>query len=95
MRILIRKRKTETVIVKHEFLRIRGPHEAMTAWCGQCGRDARLMPPEDAAIVMGVTAREIYRRLEVGQVHFTESIRGCLLICMNSVSQGPDSVNVY
>jgi hypothetical protein len=87
MGILIRRRKTETVSVTHEFLRIRGPQKAMTAWCEQCARETKLMAPEDAAILMGVSAREIYRRLEVGHIHFTELARGELLICLNSVVQ--------
>lgn len=57
----------------------------MTSWCRQCGHDTRLLPPEDAAILTGVSPREIYRRLEVGQVHFTESNVGRLLICLSSV----------
>jgi hypothetical protein len=57
----------------------------MTAWCEQCGHDTKLMPPEDAALLTGVSAREIYRRLEVGHIHFTELARGGLLICLNSV----------
>jgi hypothetical protein len=59
----------------------------MTAWCRQCRHDTNLMPPEDAAIVTGVSAREIYRRLEIGGIHFTELSMGNLLICLNSVTE--------
>jgi hypothetical protein len=86
MRILIRRRKTETVTVKYEFLRSCGPQEAVTAWCTQCGHDTRLMPPEDVALLTGVSAREIYRRVEVGVIHFTELAKGGLLVCLNSVA---------
>ena len=83
MGILIRRRKTETVTITHEYLRIRGSQEVMTAWCEQCARETKLLSPEDAAILMGVSAREIYRRLEVGHIHFTELPKGSLLICLN------------
>jgi uncharacterized OB-fold protein len=85
MGILIRRRKTETVTITHEFLRISGPQKAMTAWCEQCARETKLMPPEDAAIRMGMSVRAIYRRLEIGDIHFTELPKGSLLICLNSV----------
>jgi hypothetical protein len=42
--------------------------------------------PEQAAILTGISAREIYRRLEIGRIHFTETSLGSLLICLNSVA---------
>jgi hypothetical protein len=85
MGILIRRRKTESVTITHEFLRIRVAHKAMTAWCEQCGHDTKLMPPEDAALLTGVSAREIYRGVEIGSIHFTELAGGGLLICLTSI----------
>jgi hypothetical protein len=86
MGILIRRRKTESVTITHEFLRIRRLPGAITAWCEQCGRETKLMPAEDAAVLMGISAREIYRRLEIGNIHFTELSMGTLLICVHSMT---------
>lgn len=49
------------------------------------------MPPEDTAILMGMSVREIYRRLEIGDIHFTELFMGHLLICLNSVTEMPET----
>jgi hypothetical protein len=36
-------------------------------------------------MLAGVSAREIYRRVEIGRIHFTELSMGSLLICLNSI----------
>jgi hypothetical protein len=90
MGILIRRRKTETVTITHEFLKIHGRHEAPTAWCQQCSQETKLVLPEQAAILTGISAREIYRRLEIGRIHFIETSMGSLLICLNSVGSSVD-----
>jgi hypothetical protein len=33
------------------------------------------------------SAREKYRRVELGNIHFEEESRGSLLICLNSIDQ--------
>ena len=43
------------------------------------------MAPEDVSTLIRISAREIYRRLEIGEIHFTELPKGSLLICLNSV----------
>ena len=40
-----------------------------------------MLVPEKAARLIGVTPREIYRRIEQGSLHFVESENGSLLIC--------------
>lgn len=86
MSIFVRRRKTETTTITQEFVRIRRPPAAITAWCRQCGDETKLLPPEEAAYLAGVSAREIYRRVEVGRVHFAELSRGSLLVCLNSIN---------
>ena len=85
MGILIRRRKKETLKITHEFVRILGPREVVTSWCNECLNATELLPPEDVAILMGVSAREIYRRVEIGDVHFTELSGSTLLICLSSI----------
>jgi excisionase family DNA binding protein len=41
---------------------------------------------EEAATVSGSTEREICRRVEEGEIHFTETGRGRLLICSDSLA---------
>jgi len=43
-----------------------------------------MLTPEDAARLMNLTPRTIYRWVEARRVHFTESEDGNLLICLAS-----------
>jgi hypothetical protein len=92
MGILIRRRKTETVSVTYEFVRLTGQKKAITTWCDQCANETKLLPPEDVVLLTGVSARALYRAVEVGDVHFMELTKGNLLICVNSVAH-PVSVD--
>lgn len=87
MGILIRRRKTETVTITHEFVRLHRFNEATTGWCRDCANETKLLPPEAAAILTGLSTRELYRNIEIGKVHFTEFSRDGLLICLNSIFQ--------
>lgn len=79
------KRRTETTIEAHEFWVARRPREPSAAWCGECATDAVMLPPEDAARLTNVTPRMIYRWVEAGRIHFTETGGGGLLVCLASM----------
>jgi hypothetical protein len=44
-----------------------------------------MITPEEAKELANTSAREIYRWVETGQVHFTESPDGSLLLCPHSI----------
>ena len=87
MGILIRRRKSETVTITHEFLRVHVSSEAITTWCARCEDETKLLSPEDTAILTGLSVRDLYREAEIGRIHFKEFSNGSLLICLNSVSE--------
>ena len=64
-------------------IRTRG--QAVSAWCRECGEQVQMVGPEQAALVGQTTTRAIYRRVEAGEIHFTETARGELLICPQSM----------
>jgi len=41
--------------------------------------------PDDAASLVRVKPRAIYRKLEAGDLHFVEDSSGAVWICMNSL----------
>ena len=61
----------------------RGP--ARRAWCADCGAQVQMLWPEEAAALAGVSSRTVYALVEAGQLHFTETADGWLLICPNSL----------
>jgi len=46
-----------------------------------------MVPPNDAALIAGTDARSIFRAVESGEIHFTESENGALLICKQSLDR--------
>lgn len=79
------KRRTETLIEAHEVWVIRRARKSSQEWCGQCPNQSLMLTPEEAARLMKVTARTIYRWVETGRVHFQEMDAGSLLICLASL----------
>ncbi|MDQ3586540.1 MAG: hypothetical protein M3407_12285 [Acidobacteriota bacterium] len=78
---MAKKRRSETTIELHEVLMIRRTAGLSINWCAECAAEVEMLTPEEAAATAGVGARIIYRRIEAGQLHFTETPDGRLLIC--------------
>ena len=67
------------------------PPRRVPTWCGECGGEAPLLTPEEASLAMGVGTRAIYRLVEAGLIHFTETADGLLLVCPSKVKErSPD-----
>jgi hypothetical protein len=54
--------------------------------CDECGATVRILTPEQAGMVAGLDARAIYRLIESGKLHFTETPAGSLFVCCNSLA---------
>ena len=50
-----------------------------------------MVTPDEAAQLWQVSTRTIYRRIETGRLHFTETERGFSLICLQSLESNGDS----
>ena len=64
---------------------VSGPRKVLS-WCATCGAEAEMVPVDEAAILRRVDSRTIFRWVEAEQVHASETARGLLLICLNSLS---------
>ncbi len=82
-----RIRRTQTTVETHELVTLRCSMADMELHCPACGRRVRMLPPEEAAALSGVSLRTLYRRLESGELHFSETPRGQVYICARSISQ--------
>ena len=80
-----RKRKTEIVVERDQVLVIRRLDRQEPRWCAECGGQAQLVNIDEGAALIGISARAIFRRVETGQVHFTETETGALFVCVNSL----------
>jgi hypothetical protein len=78
------KRKTEINLEVEEAIAIR-TRRSLLAYCPQCQRQMRMVAADDAALVAHCSAREIYRLVENGGLHYAEDPRGLLYICRLSL----------
>ena len=81
------KNKTTKVITIETWRKttVRKHAPTIFARCDVCGIDTQMFAPEEFARLQDTTERIIYRRIENGDFHFTETENGALLVCGNSL----------
>ena len=79
------KRRVEITVETERLLLVRGRSVSVTAWCAGCGARVRMVTAGEAARLSGLSAREIFRRVEAATLHFTETNEGELLVCPDSL----------
>ena len=80
----IRKRTEVTVETEMLVIFPRGAG-ARLAWCEGCGAESLMLTPREAALLAGVTTRQIYARVEDGSLYFKEQPDGTLVVCACSL----------
>jgi hypothetical protein len=80
-----RERIAETIVETHEYLIVRRRGGAAEGWCAVCARAVRLVTPAEAAAIAATDTREIYRRIEAGLLHGTETPDRDFLICLHGL----------
>ena len=81
---MIRRRRTVKFETRNVTV-IRATTETIAFWCEVCGATVAMVTPERAAAMLMTNTREIYRRVEMADVHFAEAGAGELLICVESL----------
>lgn len=77
------KRKTEIIFEVEETIVLRQAAKISHAFCPQCEASVVMISPQMVADLSNLTEREIYRRVEIGALHFIET--DGVLICLNSL----------
>ena len=83
---MTRKRKTEIRLEVEEVVAIR-PQRILLAHCLWCRKQMRMVAANEAALISGLSTREVYRLVEAGQLHFIEGQNGLLFVCVASLAQ--------
>jgi excisionase family DNA binding protein len=55
--------------------------------CDRCGQVVQMLKPEEAAKLLGISTRTIYRWIESDRLHYVETPDHLLLICHPSLLQ--------
>ena len=82
----MKKRTTQISLDFHEAVKIR-TRRVLIADCIRCHKKIRMVAANEAAMIAGLSAREIYRLVEGGQLHFIEDQNGLLYVCIESLDQ--------
>lgn len=86
---IMSKKITEITIETEQVTIVRRQAEGVESWGDGCSAIVRMVTPEQAALLTHISARTIYRRVEAGELHFTETPEGLLLICLDSLTRVP------
>ena len=78
-------RYVETTAKQKMVSVLKYPVASFTGRCKQCNRVVLKFTPEAAAAMAGTTPHEIYRLLEIADLHFTELSSGKVFICSESL----------
>ena len=84
------RKEIEVTVEKHEILILRRHRGPIWAWCSGCNACVDFLLTEDACSAAGVTARELYRWVEEGRLHFNETDQGIVLVCVDSLVRWAD-----
>ena len=82
----MKRTRTEITIEVDELMLVRSRRvDSVQFWCAACAAEVAMVTPEQAAVMAGVSSRTIYRWVEEARIHFTEDLRGSLLVCADSL----------
>jgi hypothetical protein len=84
VRGIMKRKIRQTVLIETEQISIlfdRSKQDFM--FCPKCEVESVMLLPEKIAELTNVSIREIYRRIESGEVHFIEKER--ILVCLESL----------
>jgi excisionase family DNA binding protein len=82
---MVGHKRTVITIEQHRLTVVRSRRRSVVAWCERCGGEVRMVTPDEAAALTGISLRRIYRRVESGKLHFVETDAGALVICVSSL----------
>lgn len=59
--------------------------KVLQAWCPKCAWTVRMVPADEAATLVCLSARALRRYAEAGSIHSMEAPDGSLLVCLESL----------
>lgn len=81
----MKKTRRTKVTVEKERLLVISRQRQVAAWCEACGAEVEMVGAEEASLLTSLSQRAIFRLIEAGRLHFSETPRGSLWVCLNSL----------
>ena len=82
-----------TIETSQSYLLQPGQQRSRAACCATCGEGFRMVTSFTAAALADVNCQTIYRWAETGEIHFSVTGEGSLLICLDSLYEREDCNN--
>jgi excisionase family DNA binding protein len=82
----VKQAKRTTITFETERLLVISKRRSLTATCGACEEQVKLVTIDEAAKIVGVGSLVVYRWTDVGKLHLIEIGGRKLFICFNSLS---------
>ncbi len=79
------KRRTEIIVETERIIVVPQQTTPVHLWCHGCCARVEMVTPEQAAALIQVTPRAVYRWVEAQLLHFIEEPDGRVLICRNAL----------
>lgn len=70
----------------HEFNVLTRPRLSGKKFCEGCRQESSWLFPEEAMLLAQISLREIFRLVELREIHFVENPEGFLLVCAKSLA---------
>jgi|SRR6478672_3224917 hypothetical protein len=77
------KQRAKIVFEKEETLILRKSSELIDSFCPMCGAVVIMATPEAVSLISQIGEREIFRKIDSGEVHFIEGPK--VYVCLNSM----------
>jgi hypothetical protein len=88
------KRKIEIAFETKQTIVWRRRSETVETWCESCAAPSLMLDAQHAAFGAGLSLRQICQQVETGNLHFIETEEGLLLICLTSLSNKTNCLEI-
>ncbi len=76
--------KNDGIVVEiDERIAVKDAEQPFEAYCSICRKMAEMASPKTAAVLTGISEREVFRLIERTEIHFIENTR--VLVCVGSL----------
>ena len=80
------KRKRTEITFAADRLRLVSLPGKVPCWCSSCSTEVEMISVDEAAVLSNVSTRTMFRWVDDGRVHYTETANGLLRVCPNSLT---------
>ena len=77
------KKRTEITVKTHRRFIVNRRSSRFVARCEKCGEMVEMVMPDEAAAIVGISSRAIYRAIESEEIHFIETAQ--IFVCHKSL----------